>query len=71
MKIYKCRCTKHTKKWIEISAYSPQTAAGLYAERCFLEYPDIITVMGVGRFTVYVEKIYSAEPIWPREKREG
>lgn len=59
MKIYKCRCTKRTKTWMEIEADNPEEAAEKYAEEYYAESLDVITVMREGRFQIYTEIIYN------------
>jgi len=57
---FKCRCTKRTKKWIEILTFDPEYAAEKYAERCYLTGGDIVTVMNHGRWIIGTEIDYFA-----------
>jgi len=62
MKLYKCRCTKRTKKWTRRIAENLDRAAEVYAETSRLEFPDIVTVMNHGRFVVHTNKTYYVVP---------
>lgn len=63
MRTYKCRCTNRTKKWMDIVANSPQEAAEIYAEEGPEWGPDLVTVMGYGRFQIFEETVYHARKI--------
>ena len=70
MKVYKCRCFKRTKKWMEVKAETPEQAAEYYAEECRVNWQDgLITVMGCGNYAVFEETIYHATK-QPKEKKK-
>jgi hypothetical protein len=61
MKKYLCRCSTRTKKWIWIKANSPETAAAKYGEQCHLEYPELVTVNGAGKYIIITTTTWHAK----------
>jgi len=58
-KVYKCHSSKD-REWREITASCPQEAAQKYAWNLDLSTKDIVSVWGVGKFSLSIEKIYKA-----------
>jgi len=59
---FKCRCTKRTKKWIDIKTWDAEAAAAKYAERCYCDGGSVVTVMKHGRWLILTEIHYDAMP---------
>jgi hypothetical protein len=52
MEVFKCRRTKHCRRWHKINAGHSSIAAQLFAEKFFIEDGELITVRLHGRYRV-------------------
>ena len=62
-RIFKCRNTERTKKWLNCHAQSPAEAARMYAESTHCCGDETITVMNHGQFRMFTQKMFVARKI--------
>lgn len=58
MKTYKVR--KHPEQWKEIEAVDGEQAAEIYADEGYAAHGDIVSVSGVGKFSIHSNIEYYA-----------